>query len=305
MRAVILGVFLMALSGGAGAETVRIATWNMNNLHFETGEPLRNRAPARSDGDFALLREYRDRMDADIIAFQEVNGPKAAHRVFPEDDYEVIVSGRYRDDQDTGRGSDRIYTGFAIKRDSVTLVDTSSVADLGLADRGKSIRHGTEILIEKNGKRVRLMSVHLKSGCFTQSLTNPRSNACETLAEQLDPLEDWIDEQAEGDVPFIIAGDFNRALDVHGRRDHLWQEIDDGAPSGLKLWRLPFSRESQCLIGTRAHHEDPIDFFVFDDRAWALVDRDSFQQVDYDASDRDLAAGTPSDHCPITVDLRI
>jgi hypothetical protein len=50
----------------------------------------------------------------------------------------------------------------------------------------------------------------------------------------------WIDAATVGTVPFAVPGDFNRAFDVHGQGDHLWQEIDDGDPAGLDLWRLPF-----------------------------------------------------------------
>ena len=102
-----------------------------------------------------------------------------------------------------------------------------------------------------------------------------------------------------------MLGDFNRAFDVHGQNDHFWQEIDDGNPPGLDLWRLPFRRESDCWRGTGGHHPQPIDFLVFDDRAWQLVDQDSFTQATYDAADQDEARHTPSDHCPIAVDLNL
>ena len=82
-----------------------------------------------------------------------------------------------------------------------------------------------------------------------------------------------------------MLGDFNRAFDVHGPGDHVWREIDDGSPAGLDLWRLPFQQESDRWRGTGRHHPRPIDFLVFDDQ--------------------DGARGTPSDHCPITVDLRL
>ena len=49
----------------------------------------------------------------------------------------------------------------------------------------------------------------------------------------------------------------------------------------------------------------PIDFLVFDDRAWQLVDESSFEEIVYDPEDQDFARGTPSDHCPIAVSLEI
>jgi hypothetical protein len=49
----------------------------------------------------------------------------------------------------------------------------------------------------------------------------------------------------------------------------------------------------------------PIDFLVFDHRAWQLVDDASIEEVTYDPQDRDAARGTPSDHCPIAVSLEL
>jgi exonuclease III len=84
-RLAVLGLGSAMLASGAAAESIKIATWNMNNLHHVLGESLRDRAPARSEEDYELLRKYRDRLGADVIALQEVNGPKAAglgsHRI--------------------------------------------------------------------------------------------------------------------------------------------------------------------------------------------------------------------------------
>ena len=122
-----------------------------------------------------------------------------------------------------------------------------------------------------------------------------------TLAAQRAPLEAWIDEAAQQLVPFVILGDFNRRIDRFGQDDHLWREIDDGDPTGLDLRRLPFDREAEC----NPSFPQPIDFLVFDDRAWQMVDEASFQEITYDPEDQDLARGTPSDHCPIAVSLEL
>ena len=79
-------------------------------------------------------------------------------------------------------------------------------------------------------------------------------------------------------MPFVIVGDWNRRMDVHGQSDHIWGEIDDGDPIGLDLWRVPFNRDSGCNAG----FTEPIDFIVFDDRAWGLVDETSFAEIVYD-----------------------
>jgi hypothetical protein len=153
-------------------------------------------------------------------------------------------------------------------------------------------RSGDPILLEKDGQLLRLLSVHLKSGCHGGSLENPTDPDCVTLAAQRAPLEAWIDEAAQDVVPFMILGDFNRRIDRFGQDDHLWREIDDGDPPGLDLRRLPFNREAECSPS----FPQPIDFLLFDDRAWQMVDEASFQEITYDTEDQDLERGTPSDH---------
>jgi hypothetical protein len=91
---------------------------------------------------------------------------------------------------------------------------------------------GTEILVEKDGNLLRLMSVHLKSGCHGGSLEPATTPDCITLAAQRAPLEGWIDAAATAQVPFVIVGDWNRRIDVHGQGDHVWGEIDDAARLG-------------------------------------------------------------------------
>ena len=169
--------FTLLTSTTAASATIKLAAWNLNNLHFVVDEPLRDGAPSRSEEDYQLLQKYRDRLDADVIALQEVNGPRAAGLVFPPDQYDLYFSARYIEDLVTGKAthlgpeqrSDRIYTGFAVRRgvfDAVSKRDVPSLGVIHAAD-GRPVRWGTEILLEKDGQLLRLLSVHLKSGCTT------------------------------------------------------------------------------------------------------------------------------------------
>ena len=55
------------------------------------------------------------------------------------------------------------------------------------------------------------MSVHLKSGCFSNADSNS-SDACQKLGAQIPKLEEWIDTHAAAANPVAILGDFNRRL---------------------------------------------------------------------------------------------
>ena len=128
--------------------------------------------------------------------------------VFPPDQYDLYFSARYIEDLVTGKAthpdpeqrSDRIYTGFAVRRGVFDAVSKRDVPSLGVihAPDGRPVRWGTEILVEKDGQLLRLLSVHLKSGCHGGSLENPTDPDCVTLAAQRAPLEAWIDEAAHG-----------------------------------------------------------------------------------------------------------
>ena len=282
----------------APAEWIRIATWNLNRLHWRTGGALWRGAAARSDEDYRTLARYARVLNADIIAFQEVNGPRAAARIFPPRDYSLHFSGRY-----DSRYND-IYTGFAVRNGRFDLVEKRDHDALGLASSSRyQLRWGVDLTVVRAGRRLRLLNVHLKSKCFNQSLASPHSRACRTLARQIEPIEAWIDARWRDEAPFVLLGDFNREFDRYGDRDHFWTAIADGDPVGLRLHRLSAGPNPPCWRGTFRHHRFPIDFFVFGARAWKRVDASSFRQVVWTDTDADPRRGLPSDHCPIAVDL--
>ena len=277
---------------------IRIASWNLNLLHWRTGGALWRGAVARSEDDYRVLARYARDLAADVIAFQEVNGPRAAARVFPARDYDLHFSGRHDSRYDD------IYVGFAVRRGRFDRVVRRDEPALGLGPGSRyELRWGVDLAVRSGGRNLRLLNVHLKSGCFAKSLDDPRSRHCRKLARQLGPLESWIDARWREGTPFVVLGDFNRAMDRHGPQDHLWRALDDRDPPGLKLHRLPSGRSPACWRGTSRYHRHPIDFFVFGPRAWRRVDPASFRQIVWATADADPRRGLPSDHCPIAVDL--
>lgn len=282
-------------------ESLVLASWNLNNLHERDGFAWRPGAPPRSEEDFQALRRHALRLDADVVALQEVSSPQALARVFDPDGYAFFFSGRRQARLDAGLEADGIYLAFAVRRGRFDAAVAEDVPALALDEGG--LRWGQALELRRGATTFSILNVHLKSGCFGYSLQAPRSEACRLLAAQRAPLEAWIDKQAERGAAFAVVGDFNRALDIHGQDDHLWQELDDRQPPGLALWRMPQGRINTCWRGTRRYHRNPIDFLVFDRLAWSWVIQDSFRQLDYPPAERDAARGLPSDHCPISVRL--
>jgi hypothetical protein len=81
MRALIL-LALMFLALPAWAQEIKLATWNIAWLTTKpAGHPdLPQNLTIRTEQDFARLRAYAERLAADVIALQEVDGPLAAAR---------------------------------------------------------------------------------------------------------------------------------------------------------------------------------------------------------------------------------
>lgn len=261
----------------APVDSIEIATWNLAWLHGRDGKG----AIARREADYARLRGYAARLDADVIALQEVSGEDAARRVLDPDVYAFALSSR-RDAQ---------RTGFAYRRSlRVTRHPDHAALDVG------GLRHGTDITVHLGEHRLRLLAVHLKSGCWARPLGRGPA-ACRKLARQLPALEAWIDARAREGVPFAVLGDFNRRM---AEAEPFWLEIDDGDPPGADLTLVTAGRVSQCWNGAYPRF---IDHIVLDARAAAWLVPGSFVQQLYDPADARHRA-TLSDHCPISVRLR-
>jgi exonuclease III len=274
-----LAVAVLASAAPAGAEPVRVATWNIEHLRAENATG----AVPRDDADYAALGALAEELDADIVALQEVDGPAAAARVFDPVEYAFFFSDRNNPQR----------TGFAVRRGIEVVADEDFTA---LALDG-SVRRGTDITVRVGGQDVRLLSVHLKSSCFDDDL-DADNRHCRKLKQQVPILEGWIDERTREGVPFVVLGDFNRRFDAEG--DEFFPEIDDGEPAGLDLIRVTEGLTSECLGGRFPVY---IDHIVLDEQAAAFLIPGSFLQVDI--SEEAEEAFRLSDHCPIAVDLDV
>lgn len=284
MRPLLIALCLLFAVPLQAAE-LKIASWNIAWLTTKAaGHPdlPRDLAP-RQDRDFARLRAYADRLAADVVAIQEVDGPLAAARVFDATRYEF----HFPDETDTQRA------GFAWRRGlNVTRNPDVSALDL-VPNARRSLRRGADITVRSGeGPPIRLLSIHLDGGCAWQSVQRPNSRDCQNLGRQAEILRDWIAARRREGIAFAILGDFNRRIE---RNDDFLTVLAEAAP----LTRATEGFNDPCPMRggqSRAF----IDHILLGGPARDWLVRDSFRVLVY--ADRDpTLRDVISDHCPISV----
>jgi endonuclease/exonuclease/phosphatase family metal-dependent hydrolase len=302
MRA--LCVLALSLCSTASAASLKIATWNLewliapNVMRSMRDHCAPSNTPIsgndrrvycdvalrfnRSNADFQALARYAKELNADVVALQEVDGASAASLVFSG--YKFCFTAR-RHVQNNG---------FAIRNG----IPYRCEADLQTISNNDSVRRGAVVTIYPGEKReLRLLSVHLKSGCIRDALTSKRK-ACRELARQVTPLENWIDAQARAGKRFAVLGDFNRNLLKDSGPYSLWAEIDDGDPPESDLLN---AAENQPFVNCspNAHHSAYIDYVVLSRSLGRTVVPGSFARVLYRGGDDQ--SWKLSDHCPVSL----
>jgi endonuclease/exonuclease/phosphatase family metal-dependent hydrolase len=271
------------------APTLKVATWNIEHLAEANGLGCQ----PREEHDYADLRRYAQQLDADVVAFEEVENRAAAARVFPPDQYDILMStrpqsersgycDRERNEGPTLRTQD---VGFAIRK-GVAYQRNPDLSKLGLGN--PDLRWGVDITLT-GPQPLRLLAVHLKSGC-SAGAENP---SCEVLFEQIPVLQEWIAARRREGVAFLILGDWNRRIALAD--DAMWKQISQGLPADAPLVDAAGGRSATCI----ARYPDYIDHIVFDPRAATRVVAGSFREFSYGV-DEDAY---PSDHCPVSIEI--
>ncbi len=158
------------------------------------------------------------------------------------------------------------------------------------------LRYGALIDLTHHGQTLQRMSVQLKSGWVEHTSTGP---GCALLLAQVPVLEGWIGAAAEGPMPFIVLGDFNRRFNEP--KDQVWADLDDGDPANADLTTVTQDMPMSCRDNT---FPECIDHIVVDRRVLPWVDRTSFRHIPYRQADK-AVRDQISDHCPVLVELWI
>jgi endonuclease/exonuclease/phosphatase family metal-dependent hydrolase len=281
LPAVVLLLALLA-SASALAADLKLATWNLEWLTDRGANDPRLPADAhpKRPEDFDLLRRYAVELDADVIAIEEVDGPAVAARVFPPESYSIHMTR----DHVVQR------VGIVVRR-GIRYSVNPDVTGLDV-DPGRQLRSGADITLDLPHGSLRVLALHLKTGCFDDRLTHTTHRACAELREQMSPLRDWIAARAGEGVPFTILGDFNRHMDGH---DQFWAALRSAAP----LTRATEGHASPCW-GSEAF----IDHIVLGGAAREWLRPDSLRVLTYRETGGDWKERL-SDHCPVSVRLRV
>ena len=234
------------------ADSLKIASWNMEHLAERDGEGC----SPRTEADYARLRDHAAALNADVIAFQEVQNKAAAERVFDPALYDVVMSGR---PTSTRSGECRGRPGLFIQNQAVGFAIRKGVlwtrnADLNaLALGNPDLRWGVDVTVS-HGRPVRLLAVHLKSGC--NSGREPTDPDCPVLFDQLPVLEGWTEARARDGEAFVVLGDWNRRLASRG--DAFLADLNDGDPEGSVLTLTSGDQAAGC----KARYREYIDFIA-------------------------------------------
>lgn len=161
-----------------------------------------------------LARFLRESVRADVIAFQEVSGTDAVREALGSaaaDYYVCSFDGAYKVQR----------LAFAWKKSLGRALDACTVSralSLPGLPADLQVRPGYAVVLKLGGKRIRFMTVHLKSGCVSPLAGNRLDgdtgpdDPCPTLQRQVGPLEAELEHLAEDVDGFVLLGDFNRNL---------------------------------------------------------------------------------------------
>ncbi len=267
-----------SLKGGCTRDE-RSHRWNPRSIPCDVAAKLE-----RSRTDLSGMARVAERLDADVVAVEEVDGAEAAAQVFRK--YRFCFTG----------GHEVQNTGFAIRR-GLPYRCGPDLTELSLGDQLR--RGATLVLFPGTPRELHLLAVHLKSGCARGSLASS-AHSCERLSRQAPALREWIATQERAGHRFAMLGDFNRELQgEHG--EGLLSRIGATGPDAPLLNTADGEVFRNCFPGQT--HTGYIDYVLLGTKLAPALQRGSFQRLTY--SPVDAWRLKLSDHCPVAIKLRL
>lgn len=269
---------------------LNVATWNVEHLAY----PIDQGCRPRDENELNAMRAYAQKLDADVVALQEVASKEAVHLLFPEAEWQVIMSARpdskAYDCRGSGYKSTQQKTAIAVKKAlRISAVEQNEVLALGRP----GLRFGLGISLETPVGVVEILNLHLKSGCFVDDYLKSDSQSCENLSEQAEILYNWIEQRETASTPYIILGDFNHRISAPYNR--MTQSILAKSKSASSPIRIV----TQAIIGCHPRYPAPIDHIIVGGLASDSVTFSPLTHYYEDMSEDAML----SDHCATSVDI--
>jgi endonuclease/exonuclease/phosphatase family metal-dependent hydrolase len=245
-----------------------IGTWPPCDVYQDRSKPVAVTPQSSAQRQRQIRELLAERVQADVIAFQEVSGEAAVREVLPDQAQGWEVCS---------------YRGYKVQRLAIAWRRSVGVAvscevhaplSLPALHPGQQPRPGLALTLRVNtpqGERsLRILTLHLKSSCVSpieapterqpaRGRLDGDDEHCQLLQQQVAPLEAWLEQASAGVDGWLVLGDFNRnlghevraaaaqpvrssgrATDPHRpgvRVRNLWLEVNDQEParSGLQL----------------------------------------------------------------------
>ncbi|CAH6823123.1 Metal-dependent hydrolase [Vibrio chagasii] len=272
------------------AEPLTISSWNIEWL--STNEAVNKFSNKRDQADFDKLGNYFQSLNADVVAFQEVDDVNAIQRV-AGDQYQILMSDRALP-KNSNRQFKEVnqYTGFAVRK-GVTLTD---YADFPLETTPNSkLRFASYIVIKTETKPIHMLSVHLKAGCSGAYKSN---RDCSRLKEQAQQLNKWIKQRERNNEDYAILGDFNHNLAYS--RDWMWKELTQYTDAQLATRKTRADCKVRSNRNSHRTHQfrSVIDHVVVSES----LNADPAKQQVFET--QDVLDYKLSDHCPVSTTIK-
>lgn len=281
-----LGLLLALLPGLAEAREIKLTTWNFDWLTTRpAGDPaLPDDVQPKRPEDIARLHAYAEALAPDVAAIEGVDGAAVAGEIFPPAHYSLALSG----DGVTQRVGIVVRQGIAFTRHP-------DLAALDVYPPGAKwhLRRGADVTLDFSGAPLRVLAVHLKTGCQFDDLRASHRPACHTLAAQEAVLEGWIMAREAAGEAFVVMGDFNRRFDG---QDGFLPALERG---GASLRDAGAGRASPCWGGGAF-----IDHILLGGAARDWLVPDSLRVLVYREHEPDWKQRLGG-HCPVSIRLDI
>ena len=266
---------------------MRVATWNVEHLAY----PFTEGCKPRSAEEIAALKKYAQSLDANIIGLQEVASEQAVRQLFPEDEWQVIMSARPDSEsyecRENGFTSSQQKVAYAVRK-GIVVKKVTQLSEIALDNPG--LRYGLAITVDTPLGETEILNLHLKSGCFVDDYNRKDSDACQKVAKQVPVLQNIVEKYELSGKPYVVLGDFNHRLTAPYNR--MTRMLKSSAKS--------LSIASQYLIGCHPWYPAPIDNIVVGNTNPEPITK-SVQVFKFEDM---TVENMLSDHCAVSVDIQ-